>query len=359
MTDRELFEFIDVETMLRELGIRNVRDDHGGSVWYSCPFPGHKKLDSTPSASMSTIEVPKPNGDGTYPKTKFHCFACGESGNAIDFLAKYEGVNLITAKRFLRDRFALGYIEEHGSIEGAIRSILEEKKKNPPSTRPLKIIDESVLAEFSIDWYGVSNAWKDGIGEVPEPLAYMIKRGFTAKTLNEFDIGYDERSSLLTIPVRNADGFIIGFKGRAWWEDAHPRYKAIGGEEYGFDTYEMGRVLFALNIAKDVCNYVFSGLIVREGELNAMMLHQHGWTNAVGISGKKLSVRQQELIKQYAHKVSFWFDDPEDAAGAASHFIESMQVSVIVSDEDPAASTKEQNEEAILCARSAIELKIV
>lgn len=359
MTDRELFEFIDVEEMLTEMGMRNVRDTHSGEIQYSCPFPGHSHLDSRPSASMATVERPIPDKPGEfYPKTSFYCFGCGAKGSAITFLAEWEGVSPVVAKRWLRERFAAEYLDSAGgSISDAIKSLLDTKFLQTPSRKPLQIIDDIVLEEFALDWPTIYAEWVETKDQT-WALAYLLNRGFEPETLMDFDIGWDDNSDRLTIPVRNADGLVVGLKGRAWWPDADPKYKIIGGEEYGFETYSVSRALFALDIAKDFIDEK-TPLIVREGELNAMMLHQLGHKNAVGFSGRVLSHVQIGLIKRYADRVLLWFDDPLDALAAASNLQNDMTVFVVPESHPDPVDNPENVKAALDSAQSSLMLSVL
>jgi DNA primase len=355
--DRELFEHVDVETFLRELGIRKVRDTHNGEVEFSCPFPGHSGLDSNPSASMATVERPHPEG-GTYPKTSFYCFTCGMKGSAITFLSEYEGCSPIVAKRHLVERFAPGWVDDDEDIVAKIKSILEPKEAVKP--RVPVVLDEEVLDRFWINWPEVYMAW-EGTGHtgVDEPFAYMLSRGFEPETLMYFGVGYDDLSHRITIPARNASGKLLGFKARAWWPDAKPRYKVLGGEGYGFEPYEVGRILWGLNIAIPPIREG-QPMLIREGEINAMMLHQMGIDNAVGISGKILSRFQIALIKEHASSAIIWMDSLADSIEAASKLEFEMPVWIVPETErDPADSSHEEVEEALAEKASSIELRIV
>ncbi len=334
MTDRELYEFIDVEEMLNELGVRNVHNTYSGEIQFSCPFPGHSHLDSSPSATMSIVERPIPSDPGRmYPKTSFYCFGCGMKGTAINFVAEYEGVSPVVAKRFLRERFAADYKDSDKPFTQQVDEILSEKDSGRP-TRPLQQLGDSELHNFEIDWFEVHKTWRYGTPEmrasVPEALSYMFERGFEVVTLEKFDIGFDDISSRITIPYRDDNGVLIGFKGRAWWPDAKPKYKSVGGEEYGFGTCESSRALFGLSLA----DLNEGHMIVREGEFNAMMLHQLGYTNSVGMSGKILSRTQILLIKKYADSATMYFDDVEDALAAARQLEGSIHVWVVDSSEN-------------------------
>src|SRR4051812_38913994 len=169
--------------MLNELEIRNVRKLPNGDVEFSCPFPGHNHLDRRPSASMSGSETPVPDKPGKfYPKTTFHCFTCGASGSAIKFLAEYEGVNTIVARRFLKERFAADYTETSKiSLVAALNSIFEDKFVTPEPPGPYQIISDEWLDEFGINWPDVFMEW-DQTKNSPYPLCYMFDRGFEPET---------------------------------------------------------------------------------------------------------------------------------------------------------------------------------
>jgi DNA primase len=180
----------------------------------------------------------------------------------------------------------------------------------------------------------------------------MFERGFEPETLMEFDIGFDDISKRISIPARDEEGRLLGFKGRAWWDDARPKYLALGGEKHGFEPYEVSRVLWGLHVAKE------SGegpLIVIEGELNALMMHQHGFPRTVGISGRRLSRIQVDLIKKYADSVIIYFDDLDDSLEAASKLVMDLNVMVVPEhDKDAADSTQEEVLDLLSSAEPAI-----
>lgn len=351
MTDKELLEKIDVEDFLTELGIRNVRDMHNGEIQYSCPFPGHSTMDRSPSTTMSKVARPKKDGDGEYPPTSFYCFTCGTHGTAITFLAEYEGISIIKAKRFLRERFAPGYTTPEGSVVQMVDEILAPRVKKRINV-DVPILDEKEVEDRAINWDAVWNAWQQE--EVPEAFSYMLERGFWPDTLNNYDIGFDPISQRISIPARDEEGRLLGFKGRAWWPDAKPKYLALGGEKYGFDPYEVSRVLWGLHIAKRWSG-LENHLYVIEGELNALSMHQDSFRNSVGISGRKLSRIQIGLIKKYCKRVTLWFDDPEDAKEAASNLIMDVTVGILPkSEKDAAECTQAEKTDLLLSAESAI-----
>jgi DNA primase len=351
MRDRELLDLIDVEEFLTELGVQRVRPTGSGEIQFSCPFPGHIKFDTHPSASMSTEERPVPDKpDEFYPRTSFYCFTCGARGTAINFLAEYEGVSIVTAKRFIRERFGNEVsLDEDASIVAEVDAILNPAPRE--SNRALIVPGEDEIERRKVDWQYAYDLYEQQT-ELPAPFCYLFDRGFGAETLMHFEVGFDDISSRLSIPVRDEKGVLVGFKGRSWWEGGHPKYLVLGGEKYGFDPYEVSRVLFILEW---VIQREHTDIIVREGELNAMMMHQMGFTNTVGLSGKRLSQHQVSLLKSSAESATMYFDDEADAIKAAELLDEYMPVKVVPSSErDPADSTKEEVEELLESSVSSL-----
>lgn len=322
---------IDVEDYLHELGLTNIVRK-GNEYWFSCPLSGHMGVDSTPSASME-IDT-----------TRMYCFGCGFSGNAVSFLAEYEGVSPLKARKWLRERFNMTFFEPKDTFSGEIDLKFErqEKRKLKKGAVPhhSTLLDEREVEKRSVDWYRIFDLWQGKIEEA-YPLAYMLDRGFHPNTLTEWAIGWDMISQRISIPIRDEFGNLIGFKARAV-DDNPQRYKVLGGPEYGFETYGVSKALFGIDRAKE-----YDTLIIREGELNAIAIWEAGYKNVVG-SGKILSDFQLDLIKKYAQKVILWFDDFRDNIGATQQLEMNMPVKVCKPyDRDPSDMFKDEIVEAI------------
>ncbi len=334
---------IDVEDYLNELGLNNV-SRKGDQVWFSCPLSGHMGTDKTPSASME-LET-----------TRMHCFGCNFSGNAVSFLSELEGVSPLKARKWLRDRFEMGFFEPKEGFKTEIQKKLERiEKRSQEKKRKIQthstLLDEREVTKRSVDWYRVFSEWNDNI-ETAYPLAYMLDRGFHPTTLDKWAIGWDMISERISIPIRDERGNLVGFKGRTPNPDRLPRYKVLGGGEFGFDTYNVSKVLFGLHLVEDT-----SDLIVVEGELNAISMHQKGHSNTVGISGKILSDIQIDLIKKYANKVTFIFDEVRDTHNAA-HLLRDFLPTYIVPQhsKDPADMNQIELNKLITESHSAVLL---
>jgi DNA primase len=180
----------------------------------------------------------------------------------------------------------------------------------------------------------------------------MLDRAFHPDTLNEWGIGWDMISQRISIPIKDDLGNLVGFKGRAI--DSLPKYLVLGGDEYGFETYNVSRVLFGLDKAKE---FIQDEMILVEGELNAIALHQAGYKNAVGISGRNLSEQQEGLIKKYCSIVTFIFDETRDTMNAARSLENSVVVRVVPQHEkDPADMNKDEIDSLLDARRSSILL---
>lgn len=311
---------VDVYEFLSELGLNNVREERN-DVWYSCFSDQHYRGDVNPSASMEK---------GT---TKFYCFACGMHGNAVSFLAELENVSPIQSAIWIKERFVGASVPDQETLVENVKKALERKTNQRSHGEQNVLLDEIQVQKRRLDWSS-EEAWLAYSGPDVDtndtPIIYMLDRGFSSEILNKFEIGWDKISERISIPVRDADGNLIGFKGRSI--ERMPRYIVLGGPEYGFEPYQTKQILFGLDKVGKV-----EELIVCEGELNAIAMHQHGYTNTVGISGKILSDEQCELIKNYGKKVVLIFDEEEDAINAAKKLRRFIPTAIVPDhDKDPA-----------------------
>lgn len=235
---------------------------------------------------------------------------CHAKGSAVDFAAKVLEVSPLEATRLLRQRYS------PGAINPDSRNILEEIQKilNPPEPVPEEnpILDKAVLKEFQVDWDEAYHAYC--IGEGAPMTDYMFIRGFTKKTLKEWEFGYDSASSRIVLPVYDEDDNLVGFKARAW-DGRKPKYLNLGGKRYGWPSFLKNSIVFGLN---RVIEKGHTDLIVVEGELNAVALWQHGYTNAVAINGSYYGPKQLQLLKSHAESVTLFFDSDEAGFDATS-----------------------------------------
>lgn len=287
---------IDVFDFLDKLGIENVHPASGGTeANYSCPFAGHAHGDERPSAYMN-VET-----------SAWFCWGCKERGrNAASFTAKVLGIDYTTASRFLREAYGVEFQEpEGGSMAGETEARFAPRPEVQLLRRPDPIWQENFVKAF------------------PRSPAcdYIIDRGLTRATCQEWGLGFDSHSMRLTIPVHDLSGELIGFKGRALEEARTPKYFILGdrtgsqNQHYGFDPYEASIVIFGLHRNRDIEEGIMS-----EGELNAIKLAQNGEPRPLATGMSYFSDRHALLaMRELARLIVFYDTDLAGGAGIWGH----------------------------------------
>lgn len=303
--DRKWLRNVDVEDFLGSMQITKWRRATADEIIYSCPFPGHSHSDETPSAYINTGE--KDPGK----TTQWKCHGCGRQGTGVAFYAFVENVSKQEARRVLKAQYAPNFRAPKG---GSIVAELDQRFAEPTRLRE-RAENNPVIPyaeyerRFAVDWYESEQI------DSPE-CRYLFERGFSADTLTDWDIGYDARSSRLTIPIHDHLGRIVGIKARAWREGVKPKYKILGDKgqrkTYGWPVYWKSRVVFGLHRC-----FRDEPLVLVEGELDVIALHQMGIA-AIATGSAHLSEIQQRLIRDHTDEVIVWFDEGNSAGEQAT-----------------------------------------
>ena len=273
-----------------------------------CPFHNEK----TPSFSVSAA------------KQLYHCFGCGESGNVISFLMKYENYSFQEALQKLAERAGIKLPEENQS--------LQQRQKSEQRQRLLAINKEAATYYFHL-----LRSPKGANG-----YKYFVTRALTRETMNRFGLGFadgasndlvrmlrdrgykdddilasgvaafDEKRGLhdkfwnrVMYPIMDATGHVIGFGGRVMGE-GKPKY--LNSPET--PVFDKSHNLYALNEArKTKCGY----FILCEGYMDVIAQHQAGFTQAVASLGTSFTEGQASVIKRYVKHVLLAYDS--DTAG--------------------------------------------
>lgn len=267
-----------------------------------CPFHNEK----TPSFTV-------------YPATQsFYCFGCGAGGDAITFLKKIENLDYLDAVKTLAQRAGLQMPQEgfDDSLSKRRRRILE---MNREAARFYHSVLLSPEGKVGYDYYigrALSAATINhfGLGFAPNQwdalLKYMRAKGYQPAELVDAGLVrkgqkgyYDNFSNRVMTPIIDVRGNVIAFGGRVL-DDSKPKYINTG------DTlvYKKTNELFALNFAKDSKE---DALILCEGYMDVIAMHQAGFTNAVAGCGTALTTEQVRLISRYAKEVILTYDADE------------------------------------------------
>lgn len=297
LTERN--DIVDVVSGYVRLGKKS-----GSNMFGLCPFHSEK----TPSFSVSP------------DKQIYHCFGCGKGGGVINFIMEIENLSFPEAVEFLAKRAGMPMPEEENDRESRKRSRM--LALNRDAARFFYAQLSTAQGGAARDYMakrriGPATAKNFGIGFAPDTWDSLEKamreKGYT--DFEMFDAGlvrkgkkggyYDTFRNRLMFPVIDVRGNVIGFSGRILG-DGEPKY--MNSPETL--VFNKSRNLFALNLAKkSKSGYI----ILSEGNIDVVSLHQAGFDSAVASLGTSLTPEQARLISRYTNQVIIAYDN--DGAG--------------------------------------------
>ncbi|MBC8238557.1 MAG: DNA primase [Helicobacteraceae bacterium] len=272
-------------------------------VNYKSPCPFHDEK------SPSFVVSPQ--------KQIYHCFGCGAGGDSVRFVMEYEKLNYPEALEKLADtyNFTLSYTDnKHNKPRSQVMDKLQEWYSSllPSKQTASAYVHERGIYESSIE--------KFGIGYAPDSNAtinYIKSHGFTMPESVEMGVvGFDGGRNFarfverVTFPIHSANGSIVGFGGRTI--TGH-QAKYVNSPETPF--FNKSRLLYAYHHARQDIHKQ-GEIIITEGYLDVIMLHQAGFTNAVATLGTALTVEHLPLLRKGEPKVVMAYDG--DKAGRAA-----------------------------------------
>lgn len=310
MYSREIIDDVISRNDIVDVISRYVSLKKSGSSYQGlCPFHSEK----SPSFSVSPT------------RQLYHCFGCGVGGNVITFMMEYEHCSFLEAVNVLAERVNMelpttGYNHDE-KVERDIKA---------------KLFDINKAA--AVFYYKQLRQENGKIG-----MSYLIKRGLSNETIHKFglgyapqnvslyrflkDKGYDDdilkESGLFTyergihdkfwnrvmFPIMDYNNRVIGFGARVMG-DAKPKY--LNSPET--KLFDKSRNLYGLNFAK---NCGKNNLIICEGYMDVIALHQAGFHQAVASLGTSLTLGQARLLKRYSDNILITYDSDEAGVKAA------------------------------------------
>lgn len=269
-----------------------------------CPFHNEK----TPSFTV-------------YNDTQsFYCFGCGAGGDAVTFIKNIENLDYLDAVKLLAQRAGMQMPDDKSyddSLSKKRRRILEINRETAKFYYSYLISPEGKVGlEYFLN-RGLTPATikKFGLGFAPNEWDSLLKhlKGLGYKPSEMVDAGvvkigrnnnyYDTFKNRVMTPIIDVRGNVIAFGGRVL-DDSKPKYINTS------DTlvYKKTNELFAMNLAKDNCN---ENIILCEGYMDVIAMHQAGFTNAVAGCGTALTSEQVRLISRYTNEVILAYDADE------------------------------------------------
>ena len=310
------------EDLIEEIRLRNdivdvisgyVKLTRKGSSYFGlCPFHNEK----SPSFSVSP------------DKQMYYCFGCGAGGNVYTFIMEYENFTFTEAVKFLAERSGVQLPVQEYSKEAKEQADLKTQLlmihklaakfyfyqlKDKAGEQAYHYLRGRELSDETIVKFGLgySAKFSDSL------YRYVKGKGYTDDVLSKSGLFqadekrgmYDKFWNRVMFPIMDVSSRVIGFGGRVMG-DGKPKY-LNSPETIIFDK---SRNLYGLNIARTARK---KNLIICEGYMDVIAMHQAGFDNAVASLGTALTAQQANLIKRYVNEALLLYDSDEAGQKAA------------------------------------------
>lgn len=293
-----------VDVVSEHVKLKRTGNNHMGL----CPFHNEK----SPSFSVSG------------QKQMYHCFGCGVGGNVFTFVMEYENYSFVEALKFLAERVNITLPEQEYSEEAKKKAdlkgqLLEINRqaakyffyqlKSERGTLAYEYLTNRKLSDETISKFGLgySNKFSNDLYQYLKQLGYsdeiLKKSGLVS--IDETKGAYDKFWNRVMFPIMDVNNRVIGFGGRVLGE-GEPKY-LNSPETLLFDK---SRNLYGLNVARTSRKH---NILICEGYMDVIALHQAGFTNSVASLGTAFTGLQANLLKRYTSEVLLTYDS--DGAG--------------------------------------------
>ena len=289
----------------------------GSNLFGLCPFHGEK----TGSFSVSP------------DKQIYYCFGCKKGGGVVNFIMEEENLTFPDAVRFLAKRAGMEVPEEEGDREAGRRRqrLLDLNRDAARFYYQLLQQPEGRAVQEYLDRRQIkkSTAVKFGMGASLDSwdtlLTAMTKKGYTKAELLEAGLVvqnkngglYDKFRNRLMLPVIDTRGDVVAFGSRVL-DKSEPKY--MNSSET--PVYSKRRVLYGLNLAKKTKR---PNIILCEGNLDIVTLHQAGFVNAVASMGTALTVEQTRLLSRFTKELVLCYDNDNAGKIATERALQILQ----------------------------------
>lgn len=273
-----------------------------------CPFHGEK----TPSFTV-------------YPETaSFYCYGCGVGGDVFTFTSLIENLDYIESVKLLAERSGVtlpqdGYDDSMQRLKNTVYDI------NRDAARFFHSYLMSEDGKWARDYFlerglSISTIKHFGLGAAPDSWDALLKhlktKGYTVEEMLTANVivksqkgsYYDRFRKRYMFPLINIRGNVIGFSGRATKEDEKTKGKYVNTADT--PVYKKSSNLFGINFAKNHCS---EQIILVEGNMDVISLHQAGFQNVVAPLGTSFTSEQANLLSRYTKEIVLMLD--ADAAG--------------------------------------------
>ena len=280
-----------------------------------CPFHEEK----TPSFTV----VPT--------KQIYHCFGCGESGGIIDFIMKYDHLAFVEAIETVAGESGISVVydqtakpvdmrfKRYNKLMEELSSFYQEQLKTSAAKK--KVVDYaknrgvsgSIAKRFELGfappgWTNLFDAYKNS----EESIQDLLKMGMIVPKKDKKDDYYDRFRDRLMFPIHNTKGSVIGFGGRVLSSKDNPKY--LNSPET--PLFSKSKELYGLYHCRKYSRKI-DAIIVVEGYMDVIALHQQGITNVVATLGTATTSSHLQVLSRTAETIVFCFDGDKAGRDAA------------------------------------------
>ena len=288
----------------------------GSNLFGLCPFHGEK------TASFSVNPT----------KGIYYCFGCHKGGGAVNFMMEIEGLSYPDAVRALAKRAGMEVPEDEQyqsryRAQERLWALMKEAGRffhqqlfSQAGEECLRYVQKRGLSKSIVTRFGIGfapNSWNALVDA-------MRKKGYTDQELKDADLVgekngriYDRFRNRLMFPIIDVRGNVIGFGGRVL-DDSKPKY--LNSNETLI--FNKRKNLFGMNLAKKTKE---PNIILVEGNIDVVTLHQYGFDNAVASLGTSLTEEQVTLLSRYTEQVILTYDGDEAGQRAAQRAIPMLE----------------------------------
>ena len=280
-----------------------------------CPFHEEK----TPSFTV----VPT--------KQIYHCFGCGESGGIIDFVMKYDHLSFVEAIETVAGESGISVVydqtakpvdkrfKRYNQIMLELNDFYQNQLKNSSEKNKVvsyakkRGISGSIAKRFELGFAppGWTNLF-DQYSMNEESVQDLLSMGMIVPKKDKKDDYYDRFRNRLMFPIHNAKGSVIGFGGRVLSSQDNPKY--LNSPET--PLFSKSKELYGLYHCRKYSRKIDSILVV-EGYMDVIALHQHGITNVVATLGTATTPAHLQVLSRSAETIVFCFDGDKAGRDAA------------------------------------------
>lgn len=279
---------------------------------YKCLCPFHSE--KSPSFSVSST------------KQIFNCFGCGVGGNVVTFIQKMERLEFVEALKFLADRAGIEVTENINeqqlkklNLYKTLYKINQEAARFfysnlNKSKAPMDYLKGRGLNDTTIKSFGLGyslDAWSSLLNHLRQKgysQELLLKAGLITKSEKSTSY-YDKFRNRVMFPIIDLKGNVIAFGGRVM-DDSKPKY--LNSPET--PIFNKGENIYGLNFVKKQQN--IENIIIVEGYMDVISLHQYGITNAVASLGTAFTENQAKLLKRFSNEIIISYD--ADTAGQSA-----------------------------------------